>query len=95
MGKGVLPDSHPQNTSSARSTALQLADVVLILGGRLNWIFYFGEAPKWNPTTRFIQIDISPEEIGCNKGDAELGIVGDVNVVVPQFPFLMRTHSTL
>ena len=33
-------------------------------------------------------IDISPEEIGRNKGDAELGIVGDVNVVVSQFPFL-------
>lgn len=71
MGKGVLPDSHPQNTSSARSTVLQLADVVLILGARLNWI-------KWNPTTRFIQIDISPQEIGRNRGDAELGIVGDV-----------------
>lgn len=54
MGKGVLPDSHLQSTSSARSTALQLADVVLILGARLNRIFHFEEAPKWNPTTRFI-----------------------------------------
>ena len=32
MGKGVLPDLHPQNTSSAMSTTLQLAGVVLILG---------------------------------------------------------------
>ena len=32
MDKGVLPDSHLQNTSSARSTALQLADIILILG---------------------------------------------------------------
>jgi 2-hydroxyacyl-CoA lyase 1 len=54
MGKGVLPDSHLQNTSSARSTALQLADVILILGARLHWIFHFRETPKWNPTTRFI-----------------------------------------
>lgn len=84
MGKGALPDSHSQNVSFARSTALQLADVVLILGARLNWIFHFGESPKWNPTARFIQVDISPEEIGRNRGDAELGIVGDVNVVVPQ-----------
>lgn len=42
MGKGILPDSHPLNTASARSTALKGADVVLILGARLNWILHFG-----------------------------------------------------
>lgn len=84
MGKGVLPDSHPSNTSSARSTALKGADVVLILGARLNWILHFGDEPKWNSGVKLIQVDISAEEIGKNNGDAELGIVGDINVVVPQ-----------
>ncbi len=84
MGKGVLPDSHPQNTASARSTALQQADVVLILGARLNWILHFGEAPKWNPRARFIQVDISADEIGRNRGDGELGIVGDIQLVTEQ-----------
>ncbi|KAI9848956.1 MAG: hypothetical protein M1837_005845 [Sclerophora amabilis] len=84
MGKGVLPDSHPQNTSSARSTALQKADIVLILGARLNWILHFGEAPKWNPSARLIQVDISAEEIGRNRGDPSLGIIGDVSVVTRQ-----------
>ena len=84
MGKGVLPDSHPSNTASARSTALREADVVLILGARLNWILHFGDAPKWNPTAKFIQVDISAEEIGRNRGDAALGIVGDISTVVPQ-----------
>lgn len=84
MGKGVLPDSHPANTASARSAALQHADIVLILGARLNWILHFGDAPKWNPSARFIQVDMSPEEIGRNRGDAGLGICGDITVVVPQ-----------
>jgi len=84
MGKGVVPDSHPCNTASARSTALLGADVVLILGARLNWIFHFGAAPKWNPAAKFIQVDISAEEIGRNAGDPDLGIIGDINVVVPQ-----------
>lgn len=84
MGKGVVPDSHDCNTASARSTALQHADVVLMLGARLNWIFHFGQAPKWNPNARFIQVDVEPTEIGSNGGDAELGIVGDVNIVVQQ-----------
>ncbi|KAH7399256.1 thiamine pyrophosphate-requiring enzyme [Pyrenochaeta sp. MPI-SDFR-AT-0127] len=84
MGKGVVPDSHPANVSSARSAALKMADVVLILGARLNWIFHYGEAPKWHPDVQFIQVDISPEEMGRNAADAELSLLGDVNVVVSQ-----------
>lgn len=84
MGKGVVPDSHPANTASARSTALKEADVVLILGARLNWILHFGDAPKWNPSAQFIQVDISAEEMGRNSGNAELGVIGDIGVVVSQ-----------
>ena len=74
MGKGVVRDSHANNVSSARSVALKSADVVLILGARLNWIFHHGEAPKWNPAAQFIQVDISPEEMGRNAADAELSV---------------------
>jgi 2-hydroxyacyl-CoA lyase 1 len=84
MGKGVLPDSHPSNTASARSAALKGADVVLILGARLNWILHFGDEPKWNSGVKIIQVDISAEELGKNNGDASLAIVGDINVVVAQ-----------
>ena len=84
MGKGVVSDSHRANTASARSTALKEADVVLILGARLNWILHFGDAPKWNAAAKLIQVDISAEEIGQNQGNAELGIVGDLTVVVSQ-----------
>ncbi|OCK80344.1 hypothetical protein K432DRAFT_443234 [Lepidopterella palustris CBS 459.81] len=90
MGKGVLPDSHPSNTSSARSTALKGADVVLILGARINWILHFGDEPKWSSNVKLIQVDISAEEIGKNNGDAEHGIVGDINVVVPQLTALLQ-----
>ncbi len=85
MGKGVLPDSHPLNTASARSPALKEADAVLILGARLNWILHFGSPPKWNPQASFIQIDISAEEIGRNNpADESLSILGDLCLVVPQ-----------
>jgi 2-hydroxyacyl-CoA lyase 1 len=84
MGKGVLPDSHPLNVASARSAALKEADVVLILGARLNWILHYGEEPKWSSGARLIQVDISAQEIGKNNGDASTGIVGDINVVVAQ-----------
>jgi 2-hydroxyacyl-CoA lyase 1 len=84
MGKGVLPDSHPSNTASARSAALKGADVVLVLGARLNWILHYGEEPKWNPVAKIIQVDISAEELGRNNGDASLGVIGDINVVTTQ-----------
>jgi len=84
MGKGVIPDSHPLNVSSARSAALKHADVALVLGARLNWILHFGAPPKWSPKAKIIQVDICAEEIGRNAGTAELGIVGDIDLVVEQ-----------
>ena len=93
MGKGVVADSHPANTASARSTALREADVVLILGARLNWILHFGDAPQWNPTPQFIQVDISAEEIGRNTGNPELGIIGDISIVVSQLTTALGTWS--
>ncbi|KAM3079147.1 hypothetical protein ACMFMF_004074 [Clarireedia jacksonii] len=72
MGKGILPDSDPLNTSTARSAALLGADVILILGARLNWILHYGEAPKYNPS------------LGKNNGDASLSIIGDINIVTSQ-----------
>jgi 2-hydroxyacyl-CoA lyase 1 len=82
MGKGVVADSHPANASSARSAALKTTDVILILGARLNWIFHYGESPKWNPEAKFIQVDISPEEMGRNAADAGYSLLGDVALVV-------------
>ena len=90
MGKGVLPDSHVSNTSSARSAALKGADVVLVLGARLNWILHYGESGKWHSNPKFIQVDLSAEEIGKNAGNAELGIVGDINIVVSQLSALLQ-----
>ena len=93
MGKGVVSDSHPANAASARSIALKEADTVLVLAARLNWILHFGDAPKWNPDCQIIQVDISAEEIGRNAGSAELGIVGDIGVVVSQLVSALGTWS--
>jgi 2-hydroxyacyl-CoA lyase 1 len=86
MGKGIIPDSHPLNTSSARSAALKSADVVVLLGARLNWILHFGEAPKYRPDVTIIQVDISPEELGRTNsmGQPSISIFGDIGVVADQ-----------
>ena len=85
MGKGVIPDSHPLNVSSARSAALKNADVILLLGARLNWILHFGDDSKWSADATFIQVDSSAEEIGHNnRSDREMGLLGDIKVVTAQ-----------
>jgi 2-hydroxyacyl-CoA lyase 1 len=84
MGKGVISDASPYNLSAARSTALRSADVVLLLGARLNWILSFGLAPKWNSNVKIIQVDISADELGRNGHDASLSLVGDVGLVAQQ-----------
>ena len=67
MGKGVMPDDHPLSVAAARVLALQNADVVFPMGARFNWIFHFGQAPRYAKDVKIIQLDIAPEEIGHNK----------------------------
>src|SRR5256886_16117969 len=76
MGKGVLPDTHPLSVGAARSHALQHADVVVLMGARLNWIMHFGLPPRFDKNVRIIQLDIAPETIGQNA-PIEDTIVGD------------------
>src|SRR5207245_4914150 len=42
MAKGLLPDAHEQSASAARSYVLPEADVVMLIGARLNWLLSQG-----------------------------------------------------
>lgn len=93
MGKGVIPDSHILNTSSARSVALREADIILVLGAKLNWILHYGESPKWKESAIIIQVDISAEELGKNNADSALSIAGDVKIVISQLTDALENWS--
>lgn len=85
MGKGVVPDSHPLNIAAARSTALAGADVVLLLGARLNWMLHFGGSPRWRSDVVFIQVDLFAEELGNNcSASSPIRLLGDVGLVAQQ-----------
>ena len=83
MAKGVVSDSHALSVMPARGLALEKADVVVLLGARLNWIMHFGLPPRFAEDVKTIQIDIHAEEIGRNV-PAEVGLVGDLKAVVGQ-----------
>jgi oxalyl-CoA decarboxylase len=81
MAKGLLPDNHPQSVAAARSLALGQADVVMLVGARLNWLLGHGEAPEWAADAKFIQVDIDPTEMDSNQPIAA-PLVGDVGSVM-------------
>ncbi|MFD3843985.1 oxalyl-CoA decarboxylase [Streptomyces sp. NPDC058642] len=80
MAKGLLPDDHPQSAATARSLALKKADVVMLIGARLNWLLGHGQT-GWNPDAKFIQIDIDPKEMDSNQ-PISAPLVGDIESVL-------------
>ncbi len=83
MAKGLLPDTHPQSAGAARSTVLKDADVVMLVGARLNWLLSHGKGKTWGEpgSKRFIQIDIEPKEMDSNV-EIVAPLVGDIGSCV-------------
>jgi oxalyl-CoA decarboxylase len=82
MGKGLLPDTHPQCAGAARSTVLAQSDVVMLIGARLNWLLSHGKGKAWGTERKkFIQIDIEPKEMDSNV-DIVAPVVGDIGSCV-------------
>ncbi|MDY0976413.1 oxalyl-CoA decarboxylase [Massilia sp. CFBP9012] len=81
MAKGLLPDTHAQSASAARSYVLAEADVVVLIGARLNWLLAHGKGKTWGKPKQFVQIDISPTEIDSNVAIAA-PLIGDIGSCV-------------
>src|SRR5215216_3373396 len=82
MAKGLLPDTHAQSAGAARSTVLKDADVVMLIGARLNWLLSHGKGKTWGDAPKkFIQIDIEPKEMDSNV-EIVAPVVGDVGSCV-------------
>ena len=84
MAKGLLPDNHSQSAAAARSFAIGQADVVMLIGARLNWLLSHGKGPLWSESTRYVQVDISPTEIDSNRPIAA-PVVGDIKSAMSEF----------
>ncbi|NP_001040193.1 2-hydroxyphytanoyl-CoA lyase [Bombyx mori] len=77
MGKGVVADESEYCVSTARTQALLKADVILLLGARMNWMLHFGQPPRYAPDVKIIQVEISPEEFHNSK-KSELAVHSDI-----------------
>lgn len=91
MAKGLLPDNHNQSASAARSYVLAEADVVMLVGARLNWLLSHGKGKTWGAEgaksagkQQFIQVDISPTEADSNVAIAA-PVIGDIGSCISAF----------
>ncbi|MCP1908216.1 MULTISPECIES: oxalyl-CoA decarboxylase [unclassified Bradyrhizobium] len=94
MAKGLLPDLHPQCAGAARSTVLKEADVVMLIGARLNWLLSHGKGKTWGEAPKkFIQVDIEPKEMDSNV-EIVAPVVGDIGSCVSAFLDAMGANWT-
>jgi oxalyl-CoA decarboxylase len=93
MAKGLLPDTHPQCAGAARSTVLKDADVVMLIGARLNWLLSHGKGKNWGEpySKKFIQVDIEPREMDSNV-EIVAPVVGDIGSCVSAMLGAMGTN---
>lgn len=84
QGRGVIPDDHALSFPAARSTAFREADLILVIGTRINYVIGHLAPPRFNAQAHLIQVDVDATEIGHNR-PADVGIVGDARAVLSQF----------
>lgn len=83
QGRGVIPEDHELSFLSARATAFREADLVMVVGTRLNYVIDYALPPRFAEDVRVIQVDIDPGEIGSTR-HVDAGLVGDAAAVLGQ-----------
>ncbi|HKA48472.1 MAG TPA: thiamine pyrophosphate-binding protein [Candidatus Dormibacteraeota bacterium] len=83
QARGVIPEDHPLCFLNARATAFREADLVFVIGTRLNYVIDFGRPPRIAADARMIQIDVDPAELGRTR-HVDVGIAGDARAVLGQ-----------
>jgi thiamine pyrophosphate-dependent acetolactate synthase large subunit-like protein len=84
QGRGVLPDDHPLSFLTMRSTAFKEADLILVLGTRMNYIIGHAAPPRFAANAKIARIDIDADEIASSPRKVDIGIVGDCKMVLQQ-----------
>ncbi len=79
LGRGCLPADHELAFSRARSTALQDADVALVLGVPMDFRLGFGGS--FGAETKIVRADIAPNALTANRLP-DVDLVGDLRATL-------------
>jgi len=84
QGRGVVPDDHEYSYLSMRSSAFRDADLIIVLGTRMNYIIGHASPPRFGPNAKIARIDIDPTEIAAAARYVDIPVVGDCKAVLQQ-----------
>lgn len=84
QGRGVLPDDHEFSWLTMRSTAFREADLIIVVGTRMNYIIGHAAPPRFNAEATIARIDIDAQEIASSPRHVDIGLVGDCKTVLRQ-----------
>ena len=84
QGRGVVPDDHPYSYLTMRNSAFRDADLIIILGTRMNYVIGHAAPPRFNKDATIARIEIDPEELGTSARNVDIPIVGDCKSVLLQ-----------
>src|ERR1700736_3778649 len=84
QGRGVVPDDHPYSYLTMRANAFRDADLIIILGTRMNYVIAHAAPPRFNKDATIARIEIDPEELGMSARNVDIPIVGDCKSVLQQ-----------
>lgn len=84
QGRGVVPDDHEFSYMTMRSSAFREADLIIVLGTRMNYIIGHAAPPRFNANATIARIDIDSDEIASAARNVDIGIVGDCKAVLQQ-----------
>src|SRR5918911_2129970 len=84
QGRGVLPDDHPYSYLSMRSTAFREADLIIILGTRMNYVIGHAAPPRFGANAKIARIEIDAEELGRSARNVDIPVLGDCKSVLEQ-----------
>ena len=84
QGRGVIPEDHPMSFMTVRSAAFREADLIMVIGTRMNYIIGHAAPPRFNADAIIVRIDIDEEEISTSPRKIDIGIVGDAKAVLTQ-----------
>ncbi len=84
QGRGVIPEDHPYCYMTVRSTAFREADLIMVIGTRMNYIIGHAAPPRFNAEATIVRIDIDEEEVSTSPRPIDIGVVGDAKAVLNQ-----------
>ncbi len=96
LARGLVSDDHPlcfgyadATLNRGAETALRQADLVIVVGKRIDYRLRLGGAQLFDDAAKFVQIDICGEELGLNRKPA-VGLAADAKTALAALAEALR-----